>query len=191
MTIDTPIIPKALIYEEYQGKPIYYKGYKKVLSGQLTTEDITGSSYLQSLIIGEIFSYLRENLDRKKYQILSSELGIHLAPSDNRACDIAIYKKEDLQRITDKKKYLSIPPGIAFEIDLKADLENILPENYYQKKTQQLLDFGVEKLIWISTDPQKVMIATPNAPWLTVNWTDEFEIMEGLPLNLAQLIENA
>jgi Uma2 family endonuclease len=189
MLIDTDTVPKVLIYEEDEGKPIYYKGYKKVLTGQLTLEDIMGASYLQSLLITEIVGFLFSQLDRKKYQALASELGIHLDKGSNRACDIAIYEKTALQTVEDEEKYLDIPPKIAFEIDLKADLENILPENYYQKKTQQLLDFGVEKLIWVSTNPRKVMVATPDAPWIILNWTDTFEIMEDLPLNLAQLME--
>ena len=33
-------IPKSLIYEEYDGKPMYYRGYKDVLNQLKTTEEI-------------------------------------------------------------------------------------------------------------------------------------------------------
>ncbi|MBC8109574.1 MAG: Uma2 family endonuclease [Verrucomicrobia bacterium] len=191
MLIEIDSIPKSLIYEEDEGKPIYYKGYKKVLAGQITLEETMGSSLLQSRLISQIFIFLSKNLNLDQYEILVSELGLQLDKKITRSCDIAIYEKELIKEIEDAKTYSSLPPKIVFEIDLKADLEGTSEDNYYHKKTQQLLDFGVEKLIWISTESKKVMIATPNAPWLIINWTDEFEIMDGLKLNLAELIAKA
>ena len=189
MTTETLNIPKALVYEEDEGKPIYYKGYKKVLSGELNTESIMGASYIQSLTVMLIVDFLLQNLDRKKYFVLFNELGVHLGKGKNRACDIAIYEREKLKDVADAEKYLNIPPLIAFEIDIKADLEDTNAQSYYQKKTQQLLDFGVEKLIWITTDTRKIMVATPNAPWLITDWTEDVTIREGLVMNLSKLSE--
>jgi hypothetical protein len=42
--------------------------------------------------------------------------------------------------------------------------------NYFQK-TQQLLDFGVEKVIW-----------------LTTNWTTAIEIINGISSNLLEIV---
>jgi hypothetical protein len=50
----TRAIPAYLICEELEGKPLYYKGYKDVLSGKKTKEDIMGASGLQM----ELISYL-------------------------------------------------------------------------------------------------------------------------------------
>ena len=44
-------VPRALIYEKRNGKPIYYQNYQKVLSGELPLEAVMGSGYLQALII--------------------------------------------------------------------------------------------------------------------------------------------
>ena len=38
--VSTKKIPSALIYEEWNGTPIYYKGYKDVLTGKKTIEEM-------------------------------------------------------------------------------------------------------------------------------------------------------
>ena len=189
MTPETLNIPKILIYEEDEGKPIYYKGYKKVLSGELNIEFIMGSSLYQSHIISRIFLFLGKHLDENEYELLVSELGLQLAPNNTRASDIAIYKKEIIRNFLTDKKYSSLPPEIIFEIDIKADLEESGSQGYVNIKTQQLLDWGVKKIIWIETASRKVIIATPDAPWLIINWTTDIEIIDNLKLNLAQLLD--
>ncbi len=76
-------------------------------------------------------------------------------------------------------KYLEVAPKIVIEVDTKADLSEI-PDSfsYYQKKTDQLLDFGVEKVIWIFTDTKKVMIAELNQNWQISPWEREILILD-------------
>ena len=47
-----------------------------------------------------------------------------------------------------------------------------------------MLDFGVEKVIWVLTNIKKVMIATPNNAWETVNWANDIEIIDGIYFNI-------
>jgi Uma2 family endonuclease len=192
MLIEEKVIPKSLIYEMVNGKPIYYRGYKKVLANNLKLESIIGSSFLQSLIITEIINFLAINLTSKKtHQWFTSEMGLHLNKGENRACDIAIYEKTQLKNHIFEDKYATIPPKIVIEVDTKANLdEEDEVGNYFHYKTQQLLDFGVEKVIWINTNPKNIMLATAQKPWLIIDWTTEFEIIENLTINLSQLIDN-
>jgi hypothetical protein len=44
-------IPKSLIYEMVDGKPIYYRGYQEYLSGEKQLEELIGSSHIQSFIV--------------------------------------------------------------------------------------------------------------------------------------------
>ncbi|MFD2573682.1 hypothetical protein ACFSUS_23790 [Spirosoma soli] len=44
-------IPTSLIYEEIDGVPYYYQGYRTVLARQKTKEDIIGASALQSAVV--------------------------------------------------------------------------------------------------------------------------------------------
>ena len=48
-------IPKSLIYEQWGGKIYYRKGYKEIVKGLKTCDEIMGSSSLQSLLVGYIF----------------------------------------------------------------------------------------------------------------------------------------
>jgi Uma2 family endonuclease len=191
MLVEEKIIPKSLIYEMVGGKPIYYKGYQKILANNLNPESVMGSSFLQSMIITEIIDFLAINLKSKKtHKWFASEMGLHLAKGENRACDIAIYEINQLKNHVFEDKYSTIPPKVVIEIDTKAELEDENAPNYFHYKTQQLLDFGVEKVIWIYTNPQTIMLATAQKPWLIIDWTEEFEIIAGLKLNLSQLIDN-
>ena len=61
--------------------------------------------------------------------------------------------------------------------------------SYFHKKTDELLAFGVEKVIWIFTDSEKIMVSEKNKDWQIINWTKDVVVMEGLAINLKKLIE--
>ncbi|MCB0589312.1 MAG: Uma2 family endonuclease [Phaeodactylibacter sp.] len=183
-------IPDALIYEMVDGKPVYYKGYKDYLSGKKQIEELTGSSYLQALIGTQLIILLSRLIDLKKYQLISNEVGLKFSKQSWRAADLAIYEKETLKDIPKVNKYLEVPPKIVIEIDTKADLEEIQnPLGYYHEKTDQLLEFGVKKVIWIFTDTQKIMIARQSEDWQIADWSKNIEILEGIEVNIVRIIE--
>ena len=153
-------IPEVLIYEMVDGIPIYYKGYREYLEGSKQIEEVMGSSYLQALLGTELVILLSRLLDMSKYRIMSNEIGLKFAKGSWRAADLVIYEKSKLKGIAIDNKYLEVAPEIVIEIDTKANLEEIEnPLGYYQEKTAQLLEFGVQKVIWIFTETNKVMIA--------------------------------
>lgn len=185
-------IPEVLIYEMVDGKPIYYKGYKDYLSGEKQIDELRGSSYLQALIGTQLVILLSKLLDLKQYQIISNEVGLKFGNKSWRAADLAIYEKKTLKGVPKVNKYLEVPPRIVIEIDTKADLEEIRnPLGYYHEKTDQLLDFGVDKVIWIFTDTQKVMTARQYEDWQTTDWNKDVEIMEGIKVNIVRIIDES
>ena len=182
-------IPECLIYEMTEGKPIYYKGYKEYLKGGKQLEELMGSSYLQSLIITQLVFLLMSGLS-KKYLVLTNEIGLQFKDKGWRAADIAIMETKKLKGIKRSNKYLSIVPKIVIEIDTKAELEEVKDSlGYFHKKTDELLDFGVEKVIWIFTDSEKTMIAEKNKDWQVLSWSKDVHIIDGLNVNLQKLIE--
>jgi len=182
-------IPADLIYEMVANTPIYYRGYHEVMQGQKTVEELMGSSFMQSLLISRIARFLMIRLPAD-YEILTNELGLQCAKGTTRAVDLAIYPKALLHGIPLHNKYLDVPPQIVIEIDTKADLSSFAtPMDYYYLKTDELLAFGVNKVIWIFTEARKVMVAEARRDWLTRNWTQEIQILEDVALNLAQLLE--
>ena len=60
--------------------------------------------------------------------------------------------------------------------------------DYCYTKTDALLDFGVEKIVWIFTDARKVMIAEPHKDWITRNWDQDIPVFENIALNLTALL---
>jgi Uma2 family endonuclease len=185
----TKKIPEYLIYEMDDGKPIYYRGYREHLQGQRELEEIMSSSYLQSFLVSELIQLLGKKLSGD-YRILTNELGLQFKKKSWRAADIAIYKKADLKNHPLDNKYLPIPPKIVIEVDTKASFENFnTPMDYYTKKTDALLNFGVEKVIWIFTDAKKVMTATKNTQWVIDDWKVDVAVMENLNVNIEKLME--
>ncbi len=182
-------IPDYLVYEIYNGKPIHYKGYRDVLKGTKTFEEIMGSSFIQSLIITELIIFLGSRISAD-FQLLSSEVGIKFEKNSRRAADIAIYESARLEEVEDENKILSIAPKYVIEVDIKASQEDIDDStSYYHNKTDELLDFGVEYVFWIFTKTKKIMCAQKGIKnWMIGSWSDTLLEVEGIKINLEEIV---
>jgi hypothetical protein len=183
-------IPKYLIYETMDGRHLYRKGYKEVLLGVKSFEEIMGSSKLQSFMIMFIVEYLLKLLPKQLIP-LSSESGLNLDLNNNLATDIAIYDINEVGNIFEGK-YFNTPPKVVFEIDIKIDLnkEKATDNEYITRKTKKLLKFGVEKVFWILTSTQTIIIAeSGQSEWKIVDFSANIEPMEGIKFSLKQLVE--
>ena len=180
-------VPSYLIYETLNGKSLYYRGYKEVLSGKKSPAEIMGSSSLQAAIVTAIVMFLGRSINRKKYLVASNESGLHIDQRNNLSNDIAIFEKEGL---TLTNKYFDVAPKIAIEIDVQIDLADFpaQEQSYVYEKTERLLDFGVERVIWITTQPKKIFIASRNADWITHNWNIDVPVLDDCVLNLSEML---
>ncbi len=180
-------IPKELIYEMRYGSPIYYRDYKDVLAGAKTLEEVMGSGGLQSFLVVLIVNLLFNKL-KDKYYILANEVGYKFAPRSWYNLDIAIVDKGKLKDLPEG--YITVPPEVVIEIDTKADLNKFkTPQTYFHIKTQDLLNYGVKKVIWIFTKEKKVWIAEKGKRWIITDWDDEIEIFEGIKVKLNDIIK--
>ncbi len=177
-----------LIYEKVKGKPIYYKNYEKALKGEIPPEAIMGSADLQAYLISLLIGHIFPNLDRSRYLLMSNEPGFYTSEDSFRLLDLAIFEKDKFQFTGG---YTKIPPRVVIEVDTKADLSGYTSvEEYAYEKTQELLNAGVERVIWIFTKTRKVMIADRgNSKWIVQNWDEDFEVMKGIRMNLNGLLE--
>ncbi len=188
MSINVQDIPDTLIYEMDEGKPVYYQGYQEVLSKQKDPEEVMGSSYLQALLATKLVLLLGNSLDLDQYELIAQEIGLKFSDQSWRAADLAIFNKESLENVTINNRYLEVPPKVVIEIDTKASLkETEAPLSYYQRKTDQLLDFGVEQVVWIFTDTEKVMIAESGKKWSIQSWELELDIL-GIAIKISDLL---
>lgn len=176
-------IPDALIYEIMDGKPVYRKGYRDVLSGKKTTEEIMGSSSLRALIVSYLTILIGKSLDEDRYFALTGEPGVHINHRDNLASDVAIYEQTVLTPEKISKKYADVPARIALEVDVEADVSEMTETGYIRRKTRKLLDFGTEKVIWVLTEAQVVLLATTDRIEL-VDWNRDVEILDGQTFNI-------
>ncbi len=179
-------IPEYLVKEVLDGIPIYYKGYKSVLNGNKTLEEIMGSSGLQGLIILFIQKLLIKNLDENLYLPLTGEVGLHLSHKNNLSGDIMVYKAGQIPVFT--KKYLEVAPILQIEVDTNIDNSIITDNQYITQKTKRLLEFGVKKLIWVFTTTQTIWIAEPNQDWRIVDWNKTVDLIEGIQMNLGEYL---
>ncbi|MDM7273128.1 Uma2 family endonuclease [Sulfurihydrogenibium azorense] len=182
-------IPRALIYEMRYGSPIYYRDYDKVLKGEIPLEAVMGSSGLQAWLIKIILKFLLKVLN-KKYEVLSNEVGFKFAKKSWYNLDIAIWEKEKIKPYLKENKLIPVPPELVIEVDTKADLRKFEnPQDYFHKKTQDLLNAGIKKVIWIFTQDKKVWIAQPSKPWLIVDWNYDIPVLDDLKMNIEKLIK--
>ncbi len=181
-------IPAYLAYEEIDGEAIPYKGYREVLAGNKKPEEIMGSSSIQAAVAYAVGLFLGNNVNRKKYLITSNESGLHLGLGDNLANDIAIFDRKDLKL---DKKYFHVAPKVVVEVDSKADLSDTTFEterNYFITKSQKMLDFGVEKIVWIFTESRKILISTTEEDWLITDFDRDIPLLDDCVLNVARLL---
>lgn len=183
-------VPESLIYEVLDGRPLYYQGYRDVLAGRKTAEEIMGSSTLQWVLVSYFMRIMYRSLDEKRYWFASNEAGVHLDHRSNLSHDVAIYDRTVLTPDKINRKYASVPAVVAIEIDVKADLSNVEDRNYVNLKTRKLLDFGTDKVIWVFSDSQQVMVAERTADaWLTMQWHRDLELHDGQLFNIGAYLE--
>lgn len=183
------MIPDSLIYETIEGKPFYYKGYREVLNKNKTIEEIIASSSLQAVIISHILRILFKNLDENQYRILTNEIGVHIEHKNNLASDIGIYDKKVLSPEKINIHLPDVPAKLFIEVDIKADLEETTETGYIRLKTQKLLDFGAEKVIWVLTKPKQVIVAVPGGKWEILDWNLDIDILEGYDFNIGKYLK--
>ena len=180
-----------LVYEQIDGKAIYYRGYKDVLNGKKTLEEIMSCSDLQGILVSLLNGVLFSKIDRKQYILCSNEFGLHIGKKDNLGIGLAIFEKKNIEKLSGE--YFKIAPKIVIEVDIKASIEitdyPAKEMDYIFDKSQKLLDFGVEKVFWVTTKTRKIFMATQNQNWLIMDWDSTIEVMENCKINLKEMLD--
>jgi Uma2 family endonuclease len=184
-----PKVPSYLVKEILDDMPVFYKGYKAVLRKEKSIEDIMGASGLQIFIVRYLFRLLDRNLDDNLFYVFTGECGLHLSKGTNLSGDVLVFDKQTLTPDLIDTHYLNIPPLIDIEIDVEIDNTTFSDFDYIQRKTDNLLKFGTQKVIWILTKTQKIIVAEPNKDWLMIDWQKDVEITNGITFNVPQYLK--
>ena len=182
-------VPEYLVKEVLNGIPIYYKGYKAVLRKEKTLEDIMGASGLQVLIVSYIYKLLVRQLSDDVYHVFAGETGLHLELNDNLSGDIVLFECNKFPISNIDTHYLNIPPKIDIEVDVNIDTADFTEQTYIYQKTDRLLSWGVEKVIWILSESKKVIVAEQGKDWLLIDWSKDIEVIDGVKFNVSQYLE--
>jgi Uma2 family endonuclease len=184
-----PKVPTYLVKEILDNMPVFYKGYKAVLRKEKTVEDIMGASGLQIFIVRYLFRLLDRNLDENLFYVFTGEVGLHINKGNNLSGDVLVFERQTLTPDLIDTHYLNIPPLIDIEVDIEIDNSTFSDFDYIQRKTDNLLKFGTEKVIWILTKSQKIIVAEPNKDWLMIDWQKDVEITNGITFNVPQYLK--
>ena len=184
----TPQIPNSLIWEVMEGKPLYRRGYQSVLGKLKTTDDIMGTSSYQALLTAYLTRLLIQNLDEERYDIWTGEPGLHIEKNNNFSNDIVVHEIVDAARIS--TQYADYPPKLVVEIDIEIDPESMPETDYLKQKTNKMLGFGVERVIWILSYVKKVIVADRiKNTWDMLDWHTDIELMEGTMFNIQKFLD--
>ena len=175
----------CLIYEIIDKKPLYFKGYQDVISGEKKVGEITASNMLRSYILTNFTAKIFNSLADDLFTILTNT-NLYLDKSNNLVGDILIFDNDVLKSESIDEHYADVPPKIAIEVDVTADTSDIGGvDTYVYKKVRKLLDFGVERVIWINTATKTILMADDNLEsWIVQDWNKDIEILEGLIINI-------
>lgn len=194
MEINIESIPANMVYEEFGGNKYYRKGYRQVLLGLKSEEEIMGSSIYQSLIVQALVFYLKTVLPKKDYWVPTNEAGLHLHLNDNMANDIVIVEKNKLLN-PQSEQYSTIPPKFVIEVDLKIDPidastepQTDLSMSYIVEKSGKLLDFGVEGIAWILTRNQQIIVARSRRNLEIYQWHETLTLFDGYTFCLRDIL---
>jgi hypothetical protein len=146
-------------------------------------------------VVSVIFGYLFGKLNRKKYQILTSEVGNHLSKGDNLAFDVAIFEKSILTPDKINLKYINVAPKIVIEVDTQLRIETeganlAVMEEYILRKTEKLLHLGVEKVIWVLLSSRRVMVASlEDDTWHISPLSRDILVLDDISMNITAFLE--
>lgn len=177
-------IPDYLIKEEFDGVPLYYKGYKEVLAGTKTLEEIMAAGGLHSILVTYLTLLLGKQLNHKLFRVLVGEVGSKFEKRKKATLDVAVFEKSVLPNTLINRHLIPVPPLVDIEVDVNVETPNLSQDEVVQFRTQKLLDGGVQKVIWIFTLTQKIMVAEQGKDWLTFDWNRDVEIIDGVVFNV-------
>ena len=179
-----------LIYEQWGGRTYYRKGYTDVVKKRKTPAEIIGSSGLQAFIVSFINGFLFSRIDRKRYRLLTSEPGLHIGRNENLACDVMVYDRTVLTNDRITVKYVDVPPLVAIEVDVRVELQTEGEISYVFRKTQQLFNFGVQRVIWVVSDLKQVLVFESGIDTVEYkDWHQPIEIVPGVSINIGTYLD--
>ncbi len=182
-------IPAELIYEIMDKVPMYRKGYKEVLTHTKQLEDIMGCSSYQWVIIEYFLELLFTHKNKKNYWVAANQPGLHINKGNNFSADILVFNKKDLPGKNISTKYANIPALLHIEVDISVELVNQSEMEYLEKKITSIMSFGTQRLIWVFTKENKILVVESENPWEWYDLDTTLSLIEDIKFNIAEYLK--
>ena len=177
-------VPEVFIAEYLDGIPMYYKGYKKIINNPSQIEEIMGGGGIHSLFLMHFGFLLNKILDDNKYCIIGGETGLRAEKKNLFSLNVAVYYRESLSAQPLEYEFQKLSPVIVVEVDTSVENDAVTEDEYIFKKTQRLIDFGTQRVVWFFSRTKKIMMAQPDTAWQIHNWDVDIELIDGVRFNL-------
>lgn len=82
-------------------------------------------------------------------------------------------------------------PVVVIEVDVKVDTNEEDALQYVNRKVETLLAHEVERVIWIFSNPNRILFAEQGKPWQMVGWDTEPVLIGTTVFNLKRLYDQA
>lgn len=165
-------IPSDLIYDIIDGKPYRHKSSQGVFS----------RAFIRSYLFDVLFQALKEDSDL----LIASDPSLFINDRNLVTSDIMVFER---RKLTIHENYAQIPPKITIDLDIKVELGDLTEDEYVFLKMNKLVNFGVEKAIWLFTESKKVIVMDSQA-WTSSKWDDDITILPDVTCNITQGIRD-
>ncbi len=89
-------------------------------------------------------------------------------------------------------QFVPIAAEVVIEIDTKADLRKFSsPIDYFVENTEDLLQAGVKKVIWLFTKVKKIWLEEKGKDWRMKNWNEDIAVIEGIIIYVQKMLEES
>ena len=108
------------------------------------------------------------------------------SPSWQKKCVLAIFRQKRALFVEGKKyfyKYFDNQKNVI-KIELSSEETSMTIPEYVERKVDRLLEFGVQKVIWVFTATQNVLVSEPGKPPVRYDWKDDIPLWETHTVNI-------
>lgn len=79
---------------------------------------------------------------------------------------------------------------MVIEVDIKIDESDYFQneEEYFHKKTERLLQWGVERVIWVFSASRRVLVADNLQTWSFVSWDIPITVIDDRQITIWELM---
>lgn len=147
-----------------------------------------GNTNTQNTFIDALLLWLEAHFD-DSYHVMRTPVTLTFEHNTSRVAMLSMLREERVPEPSFKGNVLINTPDLVIQVDTSEELSDISnPLEYYISQTQDLMDIGVQKVLWVLSLTEKVIIADSGKRWVIADWAEDIEVLHGISLNLRKIL---